>query len=69
METRKIGSLNVTVVGIGSDNFGGRIDEEKTREVLFAALDAGITSSTPPTFTPSFRVDAVRGARNSWVGS
>jgi aryl-alcohol dehydrogenase-like predicted oxidoreductase len=42
METRKIGSLNVTVVGIGSDNFGGRIDEEKTREVLFAALDAGI---------------------------
>ena len=42
METRKIGSLDVSVVGIGSDNFGGRIDEEKTREVLFAAMDVGI---------------------------
>lgn len=42
METRKIGSLDVTVVGIGCDNFGGRIDEERTREVLHAAIDVGI---------------------------
>src|ERR1017187_7950546 len=42
METRKIGSLEVTVVGIGCDNFGGRIDEEQTREVLHAAIDVGI---------------------------
>lgn len=37
-----IGSLDVTVVGIGCNNFGGRIDEERTREVVGAALDAGI---------------------------
>jgi aryl-alcohol dehydrogenase-like predicted oxidoreductase len=42
LEKRKIGSLEVTVVGIGSDNFGGRIDEDRTREVVFAALDAGV---------------------------
>ena len=42
METRKIGSLDVTVIGIGGDNFGGRIDETKSAEVLHAAVDAGI---------------------------
>ena len=42
MEQRKIGSLSVTVVGIGCNNFGGRIDEKRTEEVINAALDAGI---------------------------
>ncbi|HMF87175.1 MAG TPA: aldo/keto reductase [Gemmatimonadaceae bacterium] len=42
MERRKIGSLSVTVVGIGCNNFGGRIDEKRTEEVVNAALDAGI---------------------------
>jgi aryl-alcohol dehydrogenase-like predicted oxidoreductase len=42
MEQRKIGSLSVTVVGIGCNNFGGRIDEKRTEEVVNAALDAGI---------------------------
>ncbi len=42
MENRKIGSLSVTVVGIGCNNFGGRIDEKRTEEVVNAALDAGI---------------------------
>jgi len=39
---RKVGSLPVTVVGIGCNNFGGRIDEKRTHEVVDAALDAGI---------------------------
>ncbi len=43
METRKIGSLDVSVVGLGCNNFGGRIDEAATRKVVDAALDAGIT--------------------------
>jgi aryl-alcohol dehydrogenase-like predicted oxidoreductase len=30
------------VVGIGCNNFGGRIDEKRTEEVINAALDAGI---------------------------
>ena len=42
MEKRKIGSLEVTVVGIGCDNFGGRIDEARTHEVVHAAFDAGV---------------------------
>jgi aryl-alcohol dehydrogenase-like predicted oxidoreductase len=32
----------VTVVGIGCNNFGGRIDEKRSHEVVHAALDAGI---------------------------
>ena len=42
MERRKIGSLDVTVVGLGCNNFGWRIDAQATAEVVDAALDAGI---------------------------
>jgi aryl-alcohol dehydrogenase-like predicted oxidoreductase len=35
--------LEVSVVGLGCNNFGGRIDEEASRAVIDAALDAGIT--------------------------
>jgi aryl-alcohol dehydrogenase-like predicted oxidoreductase len=43
METRAIGSLQATVVGLGCNNFGGRIDEAATEAVVKAALDAGST--------------------------
>lgn len=43
METRRIGSLDVSVVGLGCNNFGGRIDEGATHAVVDAALDNGIT--------------------------
>src|SRR5437660_5293472 len=43
METRAIGSLDVTVVGLGCNNFGGRLDEAATKRVVDAALDEGIT--------------------------
>jgi aryl-alcohol dehydrogenase-like predicted oxidoreductase len=43
METRRIGSLDVSVVGLGCNNFGRRIDEPATARVLDAAIDAGIT--------------------------
>lgn len=43
MQTRSIGSLEVSVVGLGCNNFGGRIDDEATDRVVRAALDAGIT--------------------------
>src|SRR5689334_20700096 len=42
MKTRRIGTLDVSVVGLGCNNFGGRIDEAATRKVVDAALDAGI---------------------------
>jgi len=41
MQKRKIGSLEVPVVGVGCNNFGMRIDEARTKEVIDAALDAG----------------------------
>ena len=43
METRRIGSLTVSVVGLGCNNFGGRIGRAETADVVAAALDAGIT--------------------------
>ena len=42
METRRIGSLAVSVVGLGCNNFGWRIDAAETRKVVDAALDAGV---------------------------
>jgi aryl-alcohol dehydrogenase-like predicted oxidoreductase len=43
MRARKLGPLEVTVVGLGCNNFGGRLDEDGTRAVVDAALDAGVT--------------------------
>lgn len=44
MKTRALGrsGLQVSEVGLGCNNFGGRIDETATRAVVDAALDAGI---------------------------
>jgi aryl-alcohol dehydrogenase-like predicted oxidoreductase len=42
METRKIGSLEVSVIGIGTNNFGRRLDEAASAAVINAALDTGI---------------------------
>jgi aryl-alcohol dehydrogenase-like predicted oxidoreductase len=42
VESRRIGSLEASVIGVGCNNFGGRIDETRTREVIDTALDEGI---------------------------
>jgi aryl-alcohol dehydrogenase-like predicted oxidoreductase len=42
MPIRQIGSLDVSVIGLGCNNFGGRIDERRSTEVVDAALEAGI---------------------------
>ncbi|MEO8880861.1 MAG: aldo/keto reductase [Gemmatimonadaceae bacterium] len=42
METRRIGKLEVSVIGLGCNNFGWRVDEHTTRAVVDAAIDAGI---------------------------
>jgi aryl-alcohol dehydrogenase-like predicted oxidoreductase len=42
MNKRKIGSLDVSIVGLGCNNFGGRLDYAGTLAVVDAALDAGI---------------------------
>lgn len=42
MEHCELGSLSVSVVGLGCNNFGRRIDATATTRVVDAALDAGI---------------------------
>src|SRR3954447_16041864 len=45
MRTRQLGDggPEVSVVGLGCNNFGGRLDLAGTRAVVDAALDAGVT--------------------------
>ncbi len=43
METRQIGSLEVSIVGLGCNNFGRRLDLAQTQAVVDACLEAGIT--------------------------
>lgn len=42
METRSVGGLEVSVAGLGCNNFGMRIDEAESEAVVDAALDVGI---------------------------
>jgi aryl-alcohol dehydrogenase-like predicted oxidoreductase len=42
MEKRRIGSLQVSVVGLGCNNFGSRLDPAATARVLDAAIAAGV---------------------------
>ncbi|HLJ20843.1 MAG TPA: aldo/keto reductase, partial [Stellaceae bacterium] len=45
MQLRNLGrsGLRVSVVGLGCNNFGGRIDLEASRKVVHKAIDLGIT--------------------------
>ena len=45
METRKLGpsGLEVSLVGLGTNQFGGRLDLEASRTVIHKALDLGVT--------------------------
>ncbi len=45
MDIRNLGQsgLRVSAIGLGCNNFGGRLDLEQTRAVIHAAFDAGIT--------------------------
>ena len=45
MEIRNLGrsGLRVSAIGLGCNNFGGRIDQAATDRVINAAIDLGIT--------------------------
>ena len=43
MRTRTLGPLEVSVVGLGCNNFGRRIDADATRAVVDAALEVGVS--------------------------
>ena len=72
METRRIGELEVSVIGLGCNNFGWRIDEQTTRSVVDAAISAGInffdTSDTyGKTVSEQFLGRALAGRRESAI--
>ena len=43
MQTRKVGSLQVSPVGLGCNNFGWRIDAEASAKVIDTAIESGVT--------------------------
>ena len=74
MEQRPLGhsQLAVSVVGLGCNNFGRRLDVAQTRAVVDAALDAGITFlDTADVYgngaSERFLGDALRGRRDRVV--
>lgn len=72
MRTRELGSLNVSVIGLGCNNFGGRLDLAGTKNVLDAAIDQGVTfMDTSDTYggTNSERLmgEVLRGRRDQVV--
>lgn len=74
METTRLGSsdLEVSRVGLGTNNFGRRLDRAATRAVIDAALDAGVTFfDTADVYgggdCERFIGDALRGRREGVV--
>ena len=43
MQTRTIGSLEVSLVGLGCNNLGSRLDAQATQTLIDAALEHGVT--------------------------
>jgi aryl-alcohol dehydrogenase-like predicted oxidoreductase len=72
MKTRRIGALDVTVVGVGCNNFGWKLDETGSRAVVDAALASGINFFDTAdmyggTLSEEYLGRALRGRRNSAV--
>jgi aryl-alcohol dehydrogenase-like predicted oxidoreductase len=61
MEQRRIGGLVVSVVGVGCNNFGGRLDAARTATVVDAALAAGINFFDTADVYGSIRSEEVLG--------
>ena len=59
------GAACVSRVGLGCNNFGGRIGADETRAVVEAALDAGVTFFD----TAESYGEATAGASGSWARS
>jgi aryl-alcohol dehydrogenase-like predicted oxidoreductase len=72
VRTRTLGPLQVSVVGLGCNNFGRRVDQAGTRAVVDAALDAGVTFfDTAESYgggkSEAFLGQALRGRRDQAV--
>jgi aryl-alcohol dehydrogenase-like predicted oxidoreductase len=69
---RTLGPLEVSVVGLGCNNFGRRVDEAGTRAVVDAALEVGVTFfDTAESYgggqSEAFLGQALRGRRDQVV--
>lgn len=65
MSYRRLGNsgLAVSVVGLGCNNFGGRLDAERSTAVVHAAIDAGINLfDTADTYGGAGRSEEILGA-------
>ena len=62
MQTRHIGSLEVSVVGLGCNNFGVRSSVAESEAVVGAALDAGITFFDTADIYGAARSEGILGA-------
>jgi len=72
MRMRTLGPLEVSVVGLGCNNFGRRVDQTRTRAVVDAALDAGVNFfDTAESYgggqSETFLGEALRGRREKAV--
>lgn len=72
MRTRPIGSLQASVIGLGCNNFGRRVDAAGTKSVLDAAIAVGVTFlDTADVYgggdSERFMGDALRGRRDQVV--
>jgi aryl-alcohol dehydrogenase-like predicted oxidoreductase len=72
MRTRTLGPLEVSVIGLGCNNFGRRVDQAGTRAVVDAALDAGVNFfDTAESYgggqSETFLGEALRGRREEAV--
>jgi aryl-alcohol dehydrogenase-like predicted oxidoreductase len=72
VETRRIGTLEVSVIGLGCNNFGWKIDESATRRVIDASIARGInfldTADTyGKTTSEEFIGRALEGRRRSVI--
>ena len=64
MQQRTLGQsdLQVSVVGLGANNFGGRMDTAATRAVIHRALDCGVTLiDTADAYGPDGKSEAAIG--------
>ncbi|MBO0768758.1 MAG: aldo/keto reductase [Solirubrobacterales bacterium] len=71
MITRQLGRSDVqtSVVGLGTNNFGGRLDLEQTRRVVDQALEEGVTHlDTADVYGHHFGNDGAPGRSEQFLG-
>ena len=74
MKYRQLGKsgLQVSAVGLGANNFGGRVDAKRTKSVVHAALDSGVnlidtSNSYGAGLSEQYLGDALKGRREQAV--